>query len=214
MQPRRLTLAQLICRPLPPIAAQRTREMIYSRETAYADDYQFSVHSHTGGLLEHRTSDYHAYPFSVHGYDNWRHLAIAHAVCRPGETIIEIGANVGVETVGFADIVGPGGKVIAFEPLPQNFAALQNLVKLNGYDQVSLYPWAVGDESGLLSFAIPLDPSLSGSGHVVHADTNSAEQIEVTCTSLDDLAAEFRDVSAIFMDAEGSEELIIRGGRG
>ena len=37
-------------------------------------------------------------------------------LCRPGQTLIEVGANIGSHTVGLAKRVGPTGKVYAFEP--------------------------------------------------------------------------------------------------
>ena len=37
-----------------------------------------------------------------------------------GDVILEVGANVGTETVSYADIVGPDGIVHAFEPVPSN----------------------------------------------------------------------------------------------
>src|SRR5690606_10295851 len=133
MKPIRLSLAQTLCRYLPPILSQRVRSKIYPISVAYSDDYQFSVQSLTGSMFESRTSEYHGYKFAVHGYLYWRAWAIALAICEPGDTIIEIGANIGTETVGFADIVGGEGRVFAFEPFPDNVQSLKHLAELHQY---------------------------------------------------------------------------------
>lgn len=54
------------------------------------------------------TRDFHLHVLAIHGYYDWRVLVIAGAICSQGDTIVEVGANVGTETLGFADIVGVG----------------------------------------------------------------------------------------------------------
>lgn len=140
MKPVRLAIAQRVCRNLPPLFAQRLRSVIYPFEQASRDDYEFIVRAQTGSIFKNTTSDYHAYPFSVHGYSDWRNWAIALALCSPGDTIVEVGANVGTETIGFADIVGSLGKVYAFEPLPSNLIALEDIMRLNQLQNVTILP--------------------------------------------------------------------------
>ena len=43
---------------------------------------------------------------------------------KPGTTVIDVGANIGFFSRRFARWVGPGGRVIAIEPEPANFAGL------------------------------------------------------------------------------------------
>ena len=49
----------------------------------------------------------------------------------PGDTVIEVGANIGGHTVGLAKRVGPQGLVIAFEPQRGCFSLLQSQIALN-----------------------------------------------------------------------------------
>ena len=60
---------------------------------------------------------------------------------RPGATFFDIGANVGFVTVLAARLVGPGGRVIAFEPVPQNAAAIRENLALNGIDWAECTSW-------------------------------------------------------------------------
>lgn len=210
--PRRLRLAQHLCRWLPPIMSMRLRSVVYPQKMAFQDDFPFTVKSQTGSQYSGRTSDFHGYPFSVHGYYEWRNWALAAAVCAPGDTIIEIGANVGTETVGFRDIIGDSGKVFAFEPVPANLEALHHLVVLNRWRNVHVQPLALGDAECRLSFVLPPHKHASGVGHLaVGQETNPAQTIEVQCQRLDTLINDIGPAKAIFCDAEGAETMILRG---
>ena len=57
---------------------------------------------------------------------------------RPGDTVIDVGANVGYYTLLAARKVGPRGKVVAFEPDPESFSFLKRNVKANGFTNVVL----------------------------------------------------------------------------
>src|SRR5438093_3231254 len=109
-------MAQMTCRMLPPVVASRVAHAIYPFARAKRDAHPFVTHARTGSLFSSVTNDCHAHHFSMLGYYDWRQWAIATAVCRAGDVVVEVGANIGTETIGFADIVGPSGRVYAFEP--------------------------------------------------------------------------------------------------
>src|ERR1700761_8872275 len=88
-KPFRLSLAQALLRNLPPLFSPRLRGYVYPYARAVADDYTFQVVSHAGVEFRGSTADPHAYSLSVNGYYDWRNLAMAAAVCREGDTIIE-----------------------------------------------------------------------------------------------------------------------------
>jgi FkbM family methyltransferase len=212
-KPTRLTLAQIACRLLPPFVGQTVRESIYPRSAGVRDDYTFEVRTITGSRFGGTTRDYHAFPMSVNGYYNWRALALAQAVIQPGAMIVEIGGNVGTETVGFSDIVGKTGMVHSFEPLPVNFAILQGNVKLHRHPNTQLHQQAVSDECGTISFTVPPDTS-RGSGHIVTDGQAGADTlVTVECVTLDSMMGDLQRVELIHMDAEGSEHKVILGGK-
>jgi len=212
MKPFRLALAQRICRPLPPPIAQVVRTSLYPRERAFQDDYEFEVRAATGSRFRHRTSEFHGYRFSVHGYFDWRNWAVALAVCAKGDTIIEIGANIGTETIGFSDIVGRTGHVHAFEPFPENLKAIQSNIALNNLDNVTLYPLAIGAQNGQVSFVVPPDRHASGVGYITRSDSADGA-IKVECVTLDSLGDRLGKARAIFMDVEGAEIEVLQGAR-
>jgi predicted methyltransferase len=64
-----------------------------------------------------------------------------------GDWVIDIGANVGHYTKRFSDLVGPQGRVIAVEPVPDTFALLAANVLLFQYRNVTLLNLAASDQT-------------------------------------------------------------------
>ena len=67
---------------------------------------------------------------------------------------MDVGASVGYYTLLLARLVGPSGRVYAFEPIPRDFAILKRNVKANGYQNVVLENRAVSDINGIERFYI------------------------------------------------------------
>lgn len=221
----RLRAAQLLTRPLPPIISGKALGIVYPRSRGQRDVYRFRVRAQTGSPFVGTTGDFHAHRFGAHGYSEWRLWAVALALCSTGDTIVEIGANVGTETVGYSDIVGASGRVVAFEPLPANVEALHEVLSLTRYPNVTILPYALGDMERVVAFAVPPKGASLGTGHVLgpnerrtgvvtyYDDPVDAQVIEVQCRTLDSFA-DLETVALISCDAEGSEAAIVRGARG
>lgn len=130
---------------------------------------------------------------------------------RPGDVVLDIGANIGYYTIQFADLVGPTGKVIAFEPDPINFGLLKRSVEANGFTNVELVNAAVSDRSG--SCSLHLSPRNPGDHRI--GFTGARKSVEVTVTSLDEFfKGRNPRVDLIKMDIQGSELHAVRGARG
>lgn len=161
-----------------------------------------SVRSITGSELRVSTGDFHGHPFAVHGYFEWRNIVIAAAVAKPGDTIIEVGANVGTETVGFADVVGPSGRVVAIEPDDANVARIRELARR--LPQVAVVHAVAAVVQGTRNFSSPPNAHETGTGHI--SDTGD---VAVRAVTLD--AVSTTTVSAIFSDTEGYEVEVLQG---
>ena len=66
-------------------------------------------------------------------------MTIFRQICTPGSVVIEVGANIGAHTVGLARLVGPQGRVLAFEPQRLPFQNLCANVALNSLDNVDCF---------------------------------------------------------------------------
>ena len=71
-----------------------------------------------------------------------------------GATVYNIGAHIGFYAVGLSQLVGPAGKVIAFEPNPEVYQRLIENISINKLLNVTAYESAVGDFDGMASFSI------------------------------------------------------------
>ncbi len=66
----------------------------------------------------------------------------------PGMTFYDVGANVGFFSLLAARLVGPGGLVVAWEPVPESASALRRNVASNGFDNVIVDERAVSSQVG------------------------------------------------------------------
>jgi FkbM family methyltransferase len=69
----------------------------------------------------------------------------------PGGVFVDIGANVGVMSFHAARAVGPKGRVIAFEPNPDNVQRFLQGMLANGFEQIALHPFALSNRAGVFS---------------------------------------------------------------
>ena len=208
MMPFRLRLARTLAAPLPPLVAARVSTRIYPPDKGWADAYAFRARARTGSVYHGTTKDFHAHLFAVHGYYDWRVLAAVRFLLRPGDAAVEVGANVGTETIGLADAVGPTGRVFAFEPVPANAELLRVVVKQAGLAQVEVVQAAVSDTAGTLTFAAPADERETGSGHLA---TGGAQGYQVECLTLDGFLAGKQPPRLVLIDVEGAEVGVLRG---
>lgn len=133
---------------------------------------------------------------------------------RPGETLVDAGANCGLFTVAGARIVGPNGRVLAFEPGPTVLPMLGRNVDQNGLSNVTIHRLGLGAEAGKVRlYQHPHGASSATLGCVPGSDTPSVEiEIDTLDATLARLGVE--RVHTIKMDVEGAEELILRGASG
>ncbi len=122
---------------------------------------------------------------------------------RKGMVVVDVGANVGYFTRLFSKLVGPEGKVYAFEPDAEAFEFLSfNTAHLSN---VQIFPYAVSDSEGEARFYhIPR----ATSSHTL-IPTENAEESVVKTVSLDSLIPEHIDM--IKIDIEGAEDKVFRG---
>jgi FkbM family methyltransferase len=149
---------------------------------------------------------------------------VRHAV-RPGDTVLDIGANFGLYTYHLGRAVGPAGTVWAFEPVPFTFKTLSRVAAVLRIQNAKLINRGCSDEAGPVSFQVPLSPQgpisaglahLAGRGHD-HAGKETqvrwkAEK-EVRCEviRLDDYLPPIQDIPFIKCDIEGAEPRAFRG---
>ena len=134
-------------------------------------------------------------------------LAYLQTFLYPGAVFLDIGANVGIYTLVASRIVGPLGRVIAFEPSAQSFPLLQQNIALNSLTNVRAFPLALSEKRGRV--------------RLYHAPCSSGNSLgkrprfrgsfeEVVAESLDYVlqGIPVESVDVIKMDAQGAEEFL------
>ena len=140
------------------------------------------------------------------------YMALFDKLLKPGDTVLDIGANHGVYALHAALAVGPKGRVHAFEPNPRLARLVDFSLRLNGFgDYAVLHPVGVSDtnRTARLSFS----DAFSGGGSIVKDQSGGLDQgVECRLISLDSLFADPKfQIDVIKMDIEGHEGLAIRG---
>jgi FkbM family methyltransferase len=129
---------------------------------------------------------------------------------RPGDDVLDLGANIGFHTLALARSVGPKGQVTAVEPQRYCFQLLCANVTLNQLPQVQCLRAAVGDEPG--TCAVPLyDPTSrhNAGATKISQDVGPATD-SVPLITLDSLSLPRCDL--IKVDTEGYEDRVVQGG--
>ena len=129
---------------------------------------------------------------------------------RPGMTVIDIGAHIGYFTRLFSELVGTSGRVLAFEPHPENVRVLRTNLKRSRYKNVETFPYAISDRTG----AATLHVSPGHSNHsLLPGYTETKGRIEVECFTLDAFLSSrgIREVDFIKIDVEGAEPFVLAG---
>lgn len=133
---------------------------------------------------------------------------------KPGDIALDVGAHMGFFTIQMAAMVGPGGRVHAFEPLDRNAALLERSICENRFEErVVFYRAAVGAKSGSANLTFAAETLNSGGAYLMRDGTapltgNLVKTVKMV--ALDDLHLP-HPVRLIKMDVEGAEPQVIKG---
>jgi FkbM family methyltransferase len=144
---------------------------------------------------------------------------------RPGDTVLDLGANYGYYTYPLSRAVGPSGRVYAFEPVPFTYSTLVLVTRFLGARNVTLVPKGCSDAAGTVEFNVPVQKSGAPSAGQAHIgsrndDRAGAEQqvkwnrsahVQCEVVALDDYLPRLTNLSLIKCDIEGAELLAFRG---
>jgi FkbM family methyltransferase len=139
---------------------------------------------------------------AIHG--NWEPhiMALIRRHLRPGDTYVDVGANVGVMAFTAAAAVGAGGRVLAFEPHPDNIRNFLAGVTVNGFDQVTLYGFALSDAQSIFSLVGTSNGYLMPGGQTV---------FQAVALPGDPILANQPRIDMLKMDIEGHEPHALAG---
>jgi FkbM family methyltransferase len=132
---------------------------------------------------------------------------------RSGDTVLDIGANIGMVTVCLSALAGEDGNVHAFEPNPAMHPVLEETFDRNQSANVCLHPVALGAVPGVLELRIPRWNTAEAS-LVRNLDSPDCDVVSVPVRRLTDVVAEagITSIRLIKIDVEGFEADVLEGG--
>lgn len=124
---------------------------------------------------------------------------------RPGDIVVDVGANFGLTALAAFSAVGPSGQVHAFEPHPRIFGFLVGNIELNrAGGVVRPYNLALGDEAG----TVFLTNRRADDQNTVSRDPTD---VCVQMSTLDDAVAALPHIAMLKIDVEGYEKFVLLG---
>jgi len=142
-----------------------------------------------------------------------------------GCTMLDIGANMGISSIGML-LDGLVHRTIACEPAPGNLALLRRNIQQNNLeDKILCLPIALSDKNGTCEFELSEqncgDHRMRGQADATSPELHGESGrsiISVESKRLDDVcseyASEFANVDLVWIDVQGHEGYVFRGGEG
>lgn len=162
----------------------------------------FTVDGHTSDLIQR-----YLYLFGMWEPDT-THWLTEHL--RPGDVVVDIGANIGYFSLLAATCVGPTGRVLAFEPVPSIADMLTANVRRNDLP-IEVHRVVVGEAPGTAEVFRSADTNIGRSGTSGGAGRVSEGTVPVVraATALDEEL--WQRIRFIKIDVEGDERHVLRG---
>lgn len=129
---------------------------------------------------------------------------------KPGDTVLDVGANIGFHSLYFAELTGPTGKVFSFEPIQVNYDAFKHNLSLNNFIQIIPQQIALGNENNTLAIHLDLEQSNPGAFNLL---TEGTKNHTIKCEKGDDFSNNLGidKVNFIKIDVEGYEYEVLKG---
>ncbi len=214
-------VAERIAKRVPQQVSRTTQPLVFGPY-----DTHVFVHSADGHRVFLDARDHHITLHVLeHGCWEEHVRAVIMRTLKPGSTFVDVGANVGLHSLFAASIVGPQGRVHAFEPVPRLFETLRLNMDINGLNAiVKAHPVAVSERTGtaefahfvshaaMSGFAVPEERLAYFNGTASTNGSSSVNSMTVDTVALDEFLHDAK-IDVMKMDVEGFETLVLRGAR-
>lgn len=128
---------------------------------------------------------------------------------KPGDWVIDIGANVGYYTWRLSHLVGQQGRVLAIEPIPETVEMLMSVIGTLPCDNVTTFNIAASDQPGIIHFSVPKSEDHSLPDYFLARACENGGRSIYAC-SVDQIAPPHK-VSFVKIDTEGHEYQVVQG---
>jgi FkbM family methyltransferase len=155
-------------------------------------------------------TSWHDYPAAILGYTETQLLAWFEANAAPGQTWLDVGAHYGYTALALSQLVGPSGRVFAFEPRLSTAGYLAQTRLLNRFPQLTVLPLALAAPEDL---ALKRLPTMRG---MVDSTIDEGEQNETILVARLDwlwpqICGRQEQIDGIKIDVQGMEIEVLKG---
>jgi len=187
-----------------PMNRERARLM---KEYGIQEDWNVMARGKYGTVVANRNDAYIGRQLLAHGAWCDHEIKILRQILDKGDTVVEVGSNIGSHTLPLAKAVGNSGRLIAMEPQRILFQTLCANIALNSLRNVTALNVACGEKEGWLKVA-ELDPTRE-QNFGGYQPKNAAGEVPVPVITLDSLNLD--SCRLIKMDIEGMELEAMKG---
>ena len=163
--------------------------------------YAYASDVHIGGPL-------------LHGQAHEPHvMAVLHERLRRDDVVLDVGANIGIVSLLAASLVGPGGRVIAVEPVARNRRLIARAAQANRFRNLEIIAAAASDRDGqveLRTHPVTSNSALPAAAGERLRDAQGVT-VRVRAIALDGTLAALDRLDLVKIDVEGMEPRALRG---
>ena len=153
-------------------------------------------------------TSWHDYPAALLGYTEQPLIDWFNGNVRPGETWLDVGAHYGYTALALSRLVGPGGRVFAFEPVLSTAGCLESTRLLNNLAQLTILPIGLTANHEFATMSVPLDRGMADHGRAsVRASTILVAALDAIWVSL----SPGTRIDGIKIDVQGMELDVLEG---
>ncbi len=135
---------------------------------------------------------------------------------KPGSTILDIGANIGLYACAYAQVYqNLSPQIYAIEALKNNYLQLQDNISRNNFSNIMPFNLAMGNKAGTLTITLPSEDFVGNAvGDNINTESGEGIKSEVPMVTLDSFAKDNNIDSCDFIkiDIEGAELFVFEGG--
>jgi FkbM family methyltransferase len=139
-------------------------------------------------------------------YGDKQEIVLFHRIVKPGNTVLDIGANIGFYTTILSKAVGPQGQVISFEPDTMNYHHLCRNTK--GLSNVQIHNKAVASKTQKIVLYTSKELNVD---HRTYKPEKFDKEIEIEAVGLDEFLKDCQRIDVIKIDIQGFEMEAIKG---
>ena len=128
-----------------------------------------------------------------------------------GDSALDIGGNIGLQSIRMGQCVGPTGRVVAFEPLNYLQEKFRQNIRLNSLNNVELLPFALSDQENEIEFNIDEHSWNQGTFSLKNSAGSTKQLVSVKIADYVNEVNTLANIALIKIDVEGFEYQVLKG---